>query len=173
MDHCTRHVCIYWYLRKCCHPFTTLIFSRCQKLSTKHPWHQGVTRFAIGEAEDANLKERQSPPPKKSSNRKQHPHPSGTLPICPWPRTRLHPAQAPLSAGWFSGGAGGAAMGAILGTCGSHNGLWVLGGETDWCIVCGGGGLSLESMWTRALGAREIDSFCRSQLSFKALLYRQ
>lgn len=86
-----------------------------------------------------------------------------TQPICPGPFVR----------GRFSGGAGGMAMGAILGTCGSHNGLWVLGGETDWCIVCGGGGLSLESMWTQAFGAREIDSFCRSQLSFKALLYRQ
>lgn len=63
-----------------------------------------------------------------------------------------------------------AAMGAIIGTCSQHNRLWVLVGETDWCIVHGGGGLSLESMWTQALGAREIDSFCKLHFFFKAWL---
>lgn len=64
------------------------------------------------------------------SARRRPPARSGALPICPRPRTRRPPARAPLS-GRFSGGAGGAAVGAILGTCGSHNGPWVLGGETD------------------------------------------
>lgn len=92
------------------------------------------------------------------------------LPSLPTP-TAGFPQGPIVCSSCFSGAElWGAALGAIIGTCSQHNGLWVLVGETDWCIVHGGGGLSLESMWTQPLGPREIDSFCRLHFFFKAWL---